>query len=452
MTAARTIPPALLGIAFSAEDLCTRCGTCAGVCPRGAIAIVDGRYPRLDPQRCTACGLCGRTCPGGRLRFGDLSAQLWGHRRDARHFDGHVGQTYLGYATDDALRSGGAGGGVVTALLSDLLLRGVVDGCIATRMDPARPWIGEPFVARTAEELRCSQGSRYMIISTNRTLAEVRRFPGRYAFAALPCQVHGLRLAARQDTELEARIHVVIGLFCGGSLEPLMVRELLQSKGIGTGDLAHFEFRGGRWPGQMRAHLKNGRVIPLHYSNYQEGAYNYCTGLYMPRRCQTCIDGASEFADVSISDVWTRDAEGRFKFKAHSRLLLRTARGAEAVRGALDSGRLQAFDVSRDASYRTHRLQTRRKGMIAPLRVQRWRALGRPVPDYDRQAPPASARERIVERALSTLLQWARFKGFRYPILAFLTSIYAKPLIDLRLVLKRRKYRRQRVPSAPPGR
>ena len=438
-----------LSIGFTVEDLCTRCGTCGGVCPEDAIALTDAQFPRLIPDRCTDCGLCAKTCPGGQVSFLNLTEQTFGHRRDAETFDGHVRASYLGYATDPALRGGGAGGGVVTALLWDLLKRGVVDGCVVTRMNPEKPWIGEPFIARTYADLQASQGSRYMIIPLNRALAEVRKAPGRYAVAALPCQVHGLRLIQQHDPALAAKIHVVVGLFCGGSLEPVMVQELLQSKGIRKEETHHFEFRGGEWPGQMRVHLKDGRILPLHYSNYRDGAYNYCTSLYMPVRCQTCIDGSSEFADVSISDAWTRDASGEYKFKAHSRLLLRTARGEEVVREAMAAGTLHAFDVTQDPSYRTHRLQTKRKGMIAPLRVERWRKMGIRVPVYDRALPPSTAKEQMMERAVSGILVASRRKWFRYPILAFLTSKYAIPLIKLRIFLKHRKYKRYKAAGAP---
>ena len=47
------------------RKLCTGCGTCAGICPREAIAMVvrKGRFiPRLDKNRCIQCGLCVRMC------------------------------------------------------------------------------------------------------------------------------------------------------------------------------------------------------------------------------------------------------------------------------------------------------------------------------------------------------------------------------------------------------
>ena len=45
---------------------CRHCGRCAAVCPKGAVALVEGGI-RIDPERCDACGLCLDGCPGHAL-------------------------------------------------------------------------------------------------------------------------------------------------------------------------------------------------------------------------------------------------------------------------------------------------------------------------------------------------------------------------------------------------
>jgi len=445
-----TIPATLLSIAFSHRSLCTRCGTCTGVCPVAAIRMGPDLYPDIDPDRCIRCGRCHRTCPGGRVHFGELTRQTFGHERVSETFDGHVAATYVGYALDRAIQDGGAGGGIITALLADMLRRGIVDGCIVTRMCPEQPWKGEAFIARTAEELRQSQGSRYMIIPVNAIFSQLHKIDGRVAIAALPCQVHGIRLMMREQPALAGKIHVVIGLFCGGSLEPVVVTDLLKTKRIQPDQLSDFQFRGGEWPGKIRAILKDGTIRDLHYSNYKDGAYNYLISLYMPPRCQTCIDGSGEFSDVAVSDAWTRDAAGNYKFKSQSRMLVRTARGAEVVADAVAHGVLSLTCVSDDPSYRTHRMQTQRKGMNAPLRVDRLRKQGIIVPDYDRPVPMHTEKDAIKERVVSGLMGIGQFPRLRFMLIAFLTSKAAIPLILLRVYLKKRKYRRpsQREPES----
>ena len=441
-TISKDIDPSILSIGMSSEALCTRCGTCVGACPTQAIELTENSFPRLIPEKCTSCGLCGRTCPGARVDYGRLTELTFGHRDDPDTFDGCVRKTYVGYCTDEAIRGGGAGGGIVTALCWDLLKHGDVDGCIVARMRRDKPWRGEHFIARTYEDLLESQGSKYLIIPINQVFQEIRELPGTYAYVALPCQVHGYRMLAAEDEALRSKIHTVIGLFCGGSLEPSLVTDLLAARGISIDEIKDFQFRGGEWPGKMRAIMKDGAVRDLHYSNYKDGAYNYFTSLYMPKRCQTCIDGSGQFADISISDAWTRDAEGKYLFESHSRMLARTRRGEDVMLNAIQRGTIKGQDVTADANYQTHKIQTKRKGTNAPLRAQRWLRKGMPAPIYDRAPPEATLRERAMERAASTLLWLGGFRWFRYPLMKVLTSAGAVPLIKLRLWRKDRKYKR----------
>lgn len=446
MSIATKLDRSKLSIAFTDRDLCTRSGTCVGICPEDAISVDEQGFPVIsDPSKCTECGLCARSCPGGEVDYAELAKSTFGADEDLDNFDGHVRETYVAQATDEGIRSGGAGGGVITALLWDLLRSGEVDGCIVTRMRPQQPWKGEPFIARTYEDLLSSQGSKYSMVPVNRIFQEVLRSPGVYAYAALPCQAHGYRKAIREMPELRRKVHSVIGLYCGGGLEPHLVPELLKTKGLRPEEIRDFQFRGGEWPGKMRAIMKDGSIRNLHYSNYKDGAYNYVIGIYMPPRCTTCFDGSCEFSDVSVSDAWTRDAEGNYKFKEHSRILVRTELGARIARNALSRKTLIGFDVSRDPSYATHRLQTTRKGVNARLRVARLAAGGVAVPRTNRGVPAdVSLRERLAERLVSLALRLGRHYWFRYPVIKILTSRAAIPLIKIRLYLKRRKYRKRR--------
>jgi coenzyme F420 hydrogenase subunit beta len=431
-----------LSIVFTHKELCTRCGTCVGVCPQKALTLDKDLFPTLDTDKCTKCGICQISCPGGQVSFKELSQLTFGNEYVSKSFDGQVLHTFVGYSDDIHFRKGGAGGGVVTSLLWDLLKNKDVDGCIVTRMNPDKPWLGEPFIARSYEDLLASQGSKYTIIPVNSILQIVRDSPGKFACVALPCQVHGIRLAMQNDPKLREKIALILGLFCGGSLEPFIVRELLQMKGLKEGDIQNFEFRGGDWPGKMRAILNDGNIVNMHYSNYKDGAYNYFISIYMPKRCQTCVDGSNEFSDISVSDAWTRDTTGKYKFQAHSRMLVRTHRGLDIVEKSQSRGALYAKDVSTDQSYQTHKIQTRRKGVSTPIRISRLLKKAKPAPIYDRPEIKPTIKEQFTERVISSCLYLGQFKWIRYPLIKFLTSRYSIPLITLRQYIKKRKYKK----------
>ncbi len=424
------------------QALCARTGTCVGICPEGAISLDVNYYPVLNSNACTQCGKCGDVCPGGRVRFKDLSHQVFGVPDD-ESFDGHILNTYIGYSADTTVRRDGAGGGLITALAMGLLAQGEIDGCVVTRMRSDKPWKGEAFIARNHEELASSQGSRYTMIPLNCTLKEILDKPGRYAVIGLPCHLHGIREAMRINPVLEKRIVAVLGTFCGGALELTLIPELLQAKGISVDSICNFEFRGGQWPGQMRAVFPDKKPQPVHYSNYKDGAYNYLISLYMPPRCQVCLDGSNLFADISVGDAWTRAKDGRYKFRNQSQVFVRSKRGQALIQQVMASGAVVLKDVSVDPSYHTHKIRTKRKGINAPLRHARWGKKRLPVPEYDRQPPDATRKERLVEQLTSFFLWLGGYRGLRYPLLKLFTSRIAVPLIYIRLWFKERKYRRQ---------
>lgn len=51
------------------ENLCARCGTCAAVCPAGAITMGPAGFPVIDAARCRKCGECVRRCDYDALAF-----------------------------------------------------------------------------------------------------------------------------------------------------------------------------------------------------------------------------------------------------------------------------------------------------------------------------------------------------------------------------------------------
>ncbi|MCS7216688.1 MAG: glycyl-radical enzyme activating protein [Candidatus Bipolaricaulota bacterium] len=48
---------------------CLGCGTCARVCPEGALAQGAGAKPRLAREKCAGCGRCAEACPSGAWRL-----------------------------------------------------------------------------------------------------------------------------------------------------------------------------------------------------------------------------------------------------------------------------------------------------------------------------------------------------------------------------------------------
>lgn len=50
------------------KNVCIGCGTCAGICPVGAIHMEGGKA-EVDNSVCVKCGACVNACPVGAIKL-----------------------------------------------------------------------------------------------------------------------------------------------------------------------------------------------------------------------------------------------------------------------------------------------------------------------------------------------------------------------------------------------
>ncbi len=108
-------------------NLCTRCGTCVGACPAGVFefqALDETCLPAaIRPEACIRCGLCTDVCPGKRVLFSEVRDSAGDAPIKSKEL-GPIRRIRAAHAQDPAIRGCAASGGVVTAILCDLLERG----------------------------------------------------------------------------------------------------------------------------------------------------------------------------------------------------------------------------------------------------------------------------------------------------------------------------------------
>jgi electron transport complex protein RnfB len=83
-------------LVFGGDKACTYgclgMGTCAGVCPFGAIEMLPGGLAKVDPGKCTGCTKCVDSCPRGIIRMVPASRNL--HILCSSHDKGGAARKY----------------------------------------------------------------------------------------------------------------------------------------------------------------------------------------------------------------------------------------------------------------------------------------------------------------------------------------------------------------------
>jgi coenzyme F420 hydrogenase subunit beta len=287
---------------------CTGCGTCAGICPTEFLAMSfssDGVYrpTGIDNRTCSDCGMCTKVCPG---IVWDLPLNNKEQPDDLLHSDklGEYVSCYAGFANDDTIRRNASSGGIVTAILLDLLENKIIDGAIVVRTKQSHPLCAEMFIARTKEEILAASKSKYIPVNLEGALKSMRMHSNqRYAMVGLPCHIQGIRKAQLLGFHGNKQIVLTIGLFCGHGASVELTRFIMKKYCVAEDDLIHVEYRSGRWPnyGYLFKTENSHVFIPFKKSAIETA---WCYNFFTPKRCLICRDLTAESADISCGDAW----------------------------------------------------------------------------------------------------------------------------------------------------
>lgn len=338
------------------NGLCTGCGLCEAIQPKGVIeTVLDSEgYLRpavRRPHDLGAVELFRDVCPGVRVEHagGEVAHHpLWGPLVAIR----------AGHATAPEIRRRGASGGVVSALAAHLLEAGEVAFVAQIAVSGDDPLRNDLQLSRSVHDVLRAAGSRYAPSAPLRTLRDLLERGERFAFVGKPCDVAALRRYARHDPRVDELIPYKLSFMCAGVPSILATHELLGSLGVDRATLTSFRYRGDGWPGMARAVTDDGRVFEMDYRR----SWGDILGRRLQFRCKICPDGTGEFADVVCADAWYgKDGYPDFaEREGRSLVLSRTSTGEALVRaavraGALDVESVSVTDISSMQPYQAHR-------------------------------------------------------------------------------------------------
>lgn len=359
--------------------LCSQCGACAAVCPKGAITLprdpAGNYYPRVDEATCgIACGLCAAVCAGNGIDWDGLHAWRFGAPCGPAPI-GHCIAAYSGWAVDEQVRKASASGGLVTALLCHMLETHAIDAACVTVLEGDEP---STRLATTRDEIIAAAGSVYFSNPALRALKPIKEFAGRVAFVGLPCHINSLNKAIRRGAVAKDKIALILGIFCGRTASLDLMRQFLRRKGLNPADVRQMRLRGNGWPGTFRFTMQDGSMREF---TYPPPEYMAMWKFYQhtPPYCLLCNDPLGALADVSFGDAWL--PEFRQDKLGTSTAIVRSGAGADALERAQADGAVRLAPIEPAAIARSQRQQVFSK-QTNQRNVRRIaRLLRRPLPN-----------------------------------------------------------------------
>jgi coenzyme F420 hydrogenase subunit beta len=382
------------------SGLCNRCGTCVGL-SLGKIRFFDKTGKYLPIVETDAPKYLGKEllkyCSGKGFDFPVQSKLIYGEDAARNIFTGSYRNIYIGHSNDQSIRQLGASGGIISAVLIWLLENNHIEGAVVLGMSEEEPWLTQPFIATTREEILEAAQSKYIISSVNEILPEIGNFKGRLAYVGLPGQVQSIRLLQEANHPSVKNIEYIFGPFYGNTLHFSSVKSFLRSYGEKDyRKIKKLYFRYGEWPGNMRVEMENGRAIEL-----PKFHANYLIPFHIMKNSLLCTDLSNEFTDISGGDAWAPVYEERGK--GYSMVLSRSEKGQKILDKMMEEGvmSLKPIDESEAISMHSHGYDLKKRGTFIRMKFRRW--LGKRNPDYGYVMDGFSFKRQFMELIIDSM-------------------------------------------------
>lgn len=388
--------------------ICTHCGTCAGL-SRGTVAMVEtkaGPLPTAVVEPVEIPPLAYQACPGKGINYPAAYRAVFG-RQPVSWLAGPYRQVAVGYARPETIRRQGASGGVITRTLLYLLESERVQGAVVLQQGQPRPWLAQPVIARTPEEILAASQSVYVPAPVNVILPQMASFPGRLAYVGLPDQVASLRRLQAADHPGAQKVDYVLGPYVGTAIYLAAIESFLRSNGIESlEEVVALQYREGEWPGNLYIRTRSGQELRA-----RKFYYNYLIPFYITQGSLQAVDFTNELTDISVGDAWHPRFEAQGE--GFSVVVARSAQAETLLQEMEAAGALVLEEISlaEALAMHAHMLDFKKRGAFIR---NRWREkLGRWAPSYGYWPVEIPLSRKAVEVVISSLFLVGRTRVAR---------------------------------------
>lgn len=274
-------------------------------------------------------------------------------------------QCRMGYAADAEIRSVAASGGMVTALLCNLLKNHEIDGAwvVKTAFTETGELTYQTYVAVTEEQIRDAASSVYLSFPMLAHLDELREFDGRLAVVLTPCMMRAFCGVLEKEQRLREKVVLKIGLFCSGAHKKEATELALDQLHITRAKAERLYYRRGHWRGIASLYYTDGTKTDFSYTRSicaYKNAY-----FFIEKRCLSCQDQFAELADISFGDVWLKEMK-KHKIK-YTGCVIRSKKALRMLQRAQRQGDICSVPLSAEKV-----LISQKRALTFKYRDKRW--------------------------------------------------------------------------------
>lgn len=269
------------------SNLCTGCGICEGVCPKGVLEVQEGKLECVDEVACIDCGLCEKCCPSYGYKLNNLHKNFYG--------------IYEANSDCEEIHRNATSGGVITQLLTNALEAKLVEMvAVVTGCDKFSDGFCRYILTDKVEDVKAASGSNYVQASIGALINEIKNCNKKIAIVALPCQMYGITQAMKSNLALKNNIVLKISFLCGYTYGYDCIEGLCAAMEENKEHVTRIVgWREDGLPGDFAVKTKDGKIKKLPFID----EHSIDVTFYAHEKCLLCKDCFGDYADIVTGDI-----------------------------------------------------------------------------------------------------------------------------------------------------